>query len=468
MLLRYFYDRHLAQASYLIACQQCGEALVIDPARDIRPYLETAAQEGLRITQVTETHIHADFVSGARELAAATGAQLYLSATGGDDWQYAYADSNTHLLHDGDRWNLGRIQIEALHTPGHTPEHLVFLVTDTAAADAPMGLFTGDCLFVGNAGRPDLLEKAAGKAGTKEAGARQQFASLNRLKDLPDFLQIWPGHGAGSACGKGLGGVPTSTLGYEKRFNPALQFTEEAAFVEWLLADQPEAPRYFGQMKRVNKEGPALLRELGSPEMVETGDALSLLRQAVENHLVIDTRPAADFARQHFPGTVHIPLSSTQFNTYAGWYVRYDQPTWLIAEKQDIPDVMTMLRAIGVDKVGGIFAPSVIGADGQSLPQITPAEAHQQMRDGAYLLDVRGADEYASERIPGANHIPMGYVPVYACDLPQDRPVIVQCGSGVRSQIVASLLQRAGFKQVYNLIGGIDGWKRAGLPVEAG
>jgi hydroxyacylglutathione hydrolase len=465
MLLRYFYDRHLAQASYLIACQRCGEALVIDPARDIRPYLEVAEQEGLRITQVTETHIHADFVSGARELAAATGAQLYLSAEGGPDWQYAYADSNTRLLRDGDRWHLGRIQIEALHTPGHTPEHLVFLVTDTAAADAPMGLFTGDCLFVGNAGRPDLLEKAAGKTGTKEPGARQQFASLNRLKTLPDYLQIWPGHGAGSACGKGLGSVPTSTLGYEKRFNPALQFTDEAAFVEWLLTDQPEAPRYFGQMKQVNKVGPALLGDLPVPARLTDPAALT---HAAETGLVIDTRPAEAFTRQHAPRTIHIPAGSSQFNTYAGWYVRYDQPTWLIAEADGLDDILTLLRAIGVDDIPGVFDPALIGTAGQSLPQITPVEAARLLTEGAYLLDVRGADEYRSEHIPGANHIPMGYVPVYACDLPQDRPLIVQCGGGVRSQIVASLLQRAGFDRVVNLSGGIDGWKRAGLPVETG
>ncbi|MBN8592277.1 MAG: MBL fold metallo-hydrolase [Anaerolineae bacterium] len=465
MLLRYFYDRHLAQASYLIACQQCGEALVIDPARDIRPYLAVAEQEGLRITQVTETHIHADFVSGARELAAATGAQLYLSAEGGPDWQYAYADSNTRLLHDGDHWNLGRIQIEALHTPGHTPEHLVFLVTDTAGADSPMGLFTGDCLFVGNAGRPDLLEKAAGKTGTKEAGAHQQFASLNRLKSLPDYLQIWPGHGAGSACGKGLGSVPSSTLGYEKRFNPALQFTDEAAFVDWLLADQPEAPRYFGQMKRVNKDGPALLRDLAQPARLTDPAAL---QQAAEEGLVIDTRPATAFAQGHAPRTVHIPLSSPQFNTYAGWYVRYDQPTWLIADADSQEEALTLLRAIGVDDIPGIFDPAVIDDLTQSLPQITPEEAVLLVSHGAFLLDVRGADEYRSERIAGAHHIPMGYVPVYACDLPKDRPLIVQCGGGVRSMVVASLLQRAGFDRVMNLSGGIDGWKRAHLPVETG
>jgi len=259
--------------------------------------------------------------------------------------------------------------------------------------------------------------------------------------------------------------VPSSTLGYEKRFNPALQFTDEATFVDWLLADQPEAPRYFGQMKRVNKDGPALVRDLAQPERLTDPAAL---QQAAEEGLVIDTRPATAFAQGHAPRTVHIPLSSPQFNTYAGWYVRYDQPTWLIADEDSQAEALTLLRAIGVDDIPGIFDPTAIDDLTQSLPQITPEEAVLLVSHGAFLLDVRGADEYHSERIAGAYHIPMGYVPVYACDLPKDRPLIVQCGGGVRSMVVASLLQRAGFDRVMNLSGGIDGWKRARLPVETG
>lgn len=464
MLLKYFYDPHLAQASYMVGCQETGEALVIDPARDITPYLDAAKSAGLRITQVTETHIHADFVSGVRELAAATGAKMYLSDMGDEHWKYAFADANTVLLHDGDSWMLGNVRLEAIHTPGHTPEHLIFQLTDTRAADRPMGLFTGDCLFVGNVGRPDLLEEAAGFVGTKEIGARGQFANVQRLKSMPDYLQIWPGHGAGSACGKGLGAVPSSTLGYEKLFNPAFQINDEAAFVRWLLEDQPESPRYFGQMKCINKLGPALLSELIEPQCIADQ---AELKRLVESYLVIDARPVKAYADGHLLGTVNIPGTSQKFSTYAGWYVNYDQPTYLIADETDIPELLNELRAIGVDDIPAYFPSSVVEAGGTQLRYVDTDEAQAMLKgQNAYLLDVRGRTEYAESRIPGAHNIPMGYVPNHLPELPRDVPLIVQCGSGIRSQVVASLLEKHGFTNVVNLKGGIDAWKKSGLPVE--
>jgi hydroxyacylglutathione hydrolase len=325
MLLKYFYDPHLAQASYMVGCQETGEALVIDPARDITPYVQAAEAEGLRITQVTETHIHADFVSGIRELAARTGARLYLSDMGDADWKYAFAHADAVLLHDGDSWLVGNIKVEAIHTPGHTPEHLIFQLTDNRAGDRPMGLFTGDCLFVGDVGRPDLLETAAGIVGTREVGARGQFANVQRLKAIPDYLQIWPGHGAGSACGKALGAVPSSTLGYEKLVNPAFQFTDESEFVSWLLEGQPETPRYFGWMKHVNKVGAPLLADLPPPRRLTD---VAVLEGLVHDALVIDTRHIDLFAAGHLLGTVNIPATSNRFNTYVGWYVDYQKPTY--------------------------------------------------------------------------------------------------------------------------------------------
>src|SRR5574337_1101086 len=237
MLLRRFYDSKLAAASYLLGCTETGEALVVDPGRDAEQYAQAAAQEHLRITAVTETHIHADFVSGSRELAARTGARLLLSGEGGTDWHYRFARGDgATLLRDHDRFSVGRIQVEVLHTPGHTPEHLSFMVTDTAATGQPMGVFTGDFIFVGDVGRPDLLERAAHHVGTMEAGARQLFGAIGRFLELPDYLQLWPGHGAGSACGKALGAVPQTTLGYEKMFNWAFGVADEAGFVREVLA----------------------------------------------------------------------------------------------------------------------------------------------------------------------------------------------------------------------------------------
>ncbi|NWF70070.1 MAG: MBL fold metallo-hydrolase [Chloroflexi bacterium] len=459
MLLKYFYHQALAQASYMVGCQATGEALVIDPARDIQPYVQAAQQAGLRITHVTETHIHADFVSGVRELAAHSGAQILLSAEGGADWAYDYEST---ALRDGDRFMVGNIRLDVLHTPGHTPEHLIFMLTDTAGADSAMGLFTGDLLFVGDIGRPDLLEEAAGIAHTREPGARQQFRNLQRLKTLPDYLQVWPGHGAGSACGKALGAIPSTTLGYEKLFNRAFQFNDENAFVDWLLQGQPEAPRYFGQMKRVNKTGPALLQDLREPLRLDPTILPEVLKTGA---LVIDTRAGAAFARGHIPGTLHIPAGENTFSTYAGWYVDFRQPTYLIAAEDDAERIVRELRAVGVDNIPGYFTPDVAEKGGGQVEQITVQQAAALA--APYILDVRSRSEYEDGHIPAAQHIAMGYVPRRLHELPRDRQIIVQCGAGVRSMIVASLLAGQGLR-VINLVGGIDAWKQAGLPLEKG
>lgn len=458
MLIKYFYDERLAQASYMVGCPGAGVALVIDPAREITPYLQAAAQHGLRITAVAETHIHADFVSGGRELAIATGARQYLSAEGGTDWQYEHpAEDDIHLLHDGDSFMIGSVKVEALHTPGHTPEHLTYLVTDTLTTDKPMGAFTGDFLFVGDVGRPDLLDKVVLHDGSATAGAHQQFHNVQRFKQLPDYLQIFPGHGAGSACGKALGAVPSSTLGYEKLVNPAFQINDEQAFVEWLLSGQPEPPRYFAQMKRVNKRGAVLLKEL----------PLWVRHQQMEANfpsraLVVDTRPTEDFAHQHIPGTINIPISENSFNTYVGWYVDYNQPFYFIAYDQDVSTVFNALRAIGVDNVRGVFSPDTVRDATGIIWQIAPQQAHEV---GMKILDVRGVEEYKARHIPDVLHIHMGSVLHHLDELPREETFIVQCGGGTRSQVVVSLLQKAGFSNVANLAGGIDAWVQAGLPV---
>lgn len=380
MLLKYFYDKLLAQASYMVGCGETGEALVIDPARDIRPYLQAARDEGLRISHIAETHIHADFVSGSRELSAATGGVLYLSAMGGEDWRYAFITPSTIPLHDGNSWMVGNIRVEALHTPGHSPEHLMFQITDTKHTDKPMGLFTGDCLFVGSVGRPDLLDETAGTVDSQEQDARAQFANIQRLKSMPDYLQIWPGHGSGSACGKGLSSIPSSTLGYEKLVNPAFQFTDEAAFVTWLLTNQPEAPRYFAHVKQLNKAGAPLLADLPEPMHIHNKEALDKILQMF---LVFDTGSIDQFAARHIPGTVNVPLSSERFNTHVGRYVDYDLPTYIICDEAELPHIMTMLHAVGVDDVPGYFTPEVVAdyngiiRGGECCPSLRAAAIRQ-------------------------------------------------------------------------------------------
>jgi len=460
MLLHYFYDERLAQASYLVGCVKTGEALVVDPNRNIGPYLQEAEKEGLRITHIAETHIHADFVSGSRELAAATGATMFLSNEGDKHGTYQFADQpNITLVTDGDTWMVGNIKVEVLHTPGHTPEHIALQITDTAGADKPMGVFTGDFLFVGDVGRPDLLEAAAGRKDTAESGARRQFQTVQRFQQLPDYLQIWPGHGAGSACGKALGAIPSTTLGYEKLFNPAFQFAEEDKFVNWLLTDQPEVPRYFAQMKKVNKEGPMLLKDLPAPQQI---DRAALDDIVASGSFVVDMRSRPDYAAAHVPGTVSIP-ERKDFSTYIGWFVDFDSPFYFIVPSATAIDpIINALRGIGVDRIGGYALPDVVNGTVESLPEWSAAELGERLpRNGMMVIDVRNKSEYLEKHIEGATHIQFGQLPNHLNEIPRDRTVVTQCASGYRSQIAASLLRAHGFDNVVTLNDGMDAWSKA-------
>jgi hydroxyacylglutathione hydrolase len=464
MFLRQIYHDGLAQASYLIGCQTTGEAVVIDPNRNIEQYLAAAQRAGLRITAVTETHIHADYVSGARELAARTGARLYLSDMGPAEWKYAYAaEAGATLLHDGDRFMVGNIRLEALHTPGHTPEHIAFLVTDTAHACLPMGLASGDFVFVGDVGRPDLLERAAGFGGTMDAAARQLFHSLERFRELPDYLQVWPGHGAGSACGKALGAVPQSTVGYEKAINWAFDIRTEAAFVDAVLDGQPDPPAYFAQMKRVNKAGPA-----PRPTSLPAQLALDDLAPALAGEMVVvDSRSADAYAAGHLPGTSNIPAGDG-FLSWAGWLLPYDRPLRLIVEEPQLEQVRDDLLLIGLDHVAGYWTPAALDSqplaryERQSAVELRPVIAH----NGVLLLDVRTPAEYAAGHIPGSRNIPLGHLAALLGALPIGQPAIVYCQGASRSPIAASILQAHGWEIITEMRDGFDGWQAAGAPVE--
>lgn len=469
MFLKRFYDEGLAQASYLIGCAVTGESLVIDANRDIQQYIDAAAAEKLRVTHVTETHIHADYVSGSRELAKRTGATLYLSAEGGSDWQYAFAAADgAQLLRHGDVLKVGNIRIDVLHTPGHTPEHLSFLVTDTAGANEPMGIATGDFVFVGDVGRPDLLERAAKVANTMEMGARTLFHSLERFRTLPDYIQVWPGHGAGSACGKSLGAVPTSTVGYEKRFNWGVGTTDEQTFVDAVLAGQPEPPLYFAEMKRINRDGPAIL---GGFKVPARGDLGGIERALASGAAVLDLRPADEFGRGHIPGTVNIPLNKS-FSTWAGWLVKYDQQIHLIVSESDAPRAVRELAMIGLDAVAARYDLDVVAAyaaTGKSLGTVAKtdvaAAAAKVEKAQITVLDVRNRSEFESGHLPGALHIPVGHLPARLAEIPRDKPILVQCQGGARSAIATSLLQKLGVTNAVDLVGGFTAWASAGKPV---
>jgi hydroxyacylglutathione hydrolase len=468
MLLKYFYNPKVAHASYLIGCQATGEALVLDPGRDIAPYLAEAERNDMRIVAVTETHIHADFVSGARELADRVGAKLYLSDEGDEAWKYQFHTAYDHqLVYDGDSFMVGNIKLEVLHTPGHTPEHISFMLTDTAGADKPMGIFTGDFVFVGSIGRPDLLEKAAGIKDTAVAGAKRMFHAIQRFKHLPDYLQLWPAHGAGSACGKGLGAIPSSTVGYEKLFNPMLGFNndQEAEFVEALLSDQPEPPFYFAIMKQVNKAGPAIL---GSEFAVPHLAAESLPAILATGATIIDTRPTEPYAHQHLRGTINIPLESLP--QWAGWLVDYTQPCYLLIDPAHAHEAIADLLYIGIDNIGGTFGLEALAVHPQlhqAYKVSSATELAERVLSGQVtVIDVRAETEWREGRLPHAQHIMLGYLQGEAANIINGKEIIVQCRTGNRSAIGASVLQALGAQDVTNMAGGFVEWVSAGLPVE--
>lgn len=465
MILKRFYDEKLAQASYLIGCAKTGEAAVIDAFRDINVYLAAAQADGLRISAVTETHIHADYVSGSRELSHVTGATLYLSDEGPAEWKYAFAqEPNVRLLRHGDKIRIGNVRLDVYATPGHTPEHITFVLTDEPASPEPQAAFTGDFIFVGDVGRPDLLERAAGFEGTMTAGAHVLFGSLQKfLQDMPDHLMLWPAHGSGSACGKSLGGVPVSTLGYERQTNWGLKFNDAQAFAEAVLAGQPEPPLYFKEMKRINKLGPALLNGFRMPARL--GGNL-VTQRLNEGFIVVDLRPVHAYAAEHIPGTLNLPMGKG-FTNWAGWFLSYHAPVYLLAETEaEVEQAVRDMQKIGLDDVAGWFGPDALRAASDmgitlaSIPQMDLDQTMAELQASRLtLIDVRGATEFAEGHIPGAVHIPLGHLPLRLAEIPTDRPVAVVCESGGRSPMAASMLARLGIKKVANVPAGTAGYR---------
>lgn len=456
MLLRQVFDPKLAQYAYLIGCQRSGEALIIDPQRDVDRYVDLARQEGLRLVAAAETHIHADFLSGARELAEKHGVRLYLSDEGDADWKYEWAakgDYDVTFLRDGDTFRIGGIELQAIHTPGHTPEHLIFVVTDRGGGAAePMAIASGDFVFVGDLGRPDLLESAAGEEGQMEPSARTLFHSVGRFLDFPDFLQVWPGHGAGSACGKALGAVPSSTVGYERRHNAAIDAARrgEDAFVDAILEGQPEPPLYFARMKKLNKCGPPLLGELPAAERLSVEELGAVVGKA--GTVLLDTRPERRaFMAGHLPGSLFAPLSKS-FPATVGSYVRPEEEIVLVVEEERAEEAVRDLVRIGLDNVRGFVPPKVLEDPAvagrlESTPVTDFAGLDEaRLRAGTVVLDVRRAAEHAAGHVPGSLNIAHTRLLDRLDEVPEKAELIVHCQSGARASAAASMLERAGRK----------------------
>lgn len=456
MLFRQIFDPKLAQYAYLIGCQQTKEALIIDPERDIDRYVAMAEDEGLAIVAVAETHIHADFLSGAREFAERFGAKLYLSDEGDADWKYEWvkgSDYDYTLLKDGDIFAIGNIEIEAVHTPGHTPEHLSFKVTDHGGgADAPMGIVTGDFVFVGDLGRPDLLESAAKAKGMMEPSARRLYGAVQDFLKWDDYLQVWPAHGAGSSCGKALGAVPETTVGYEKRFSPAIEAARdgEESFVDFILEGQPEPPLYFARMKRDNKLGVKLLDGLPRPRKLTARE----LGAAAEHSdaIVIDTRlDRSAFMTRHIPGSLYAPLNKS-FNTAVGSLIEDETKSlYLIIDEDDLDEAVRDLIRIGYDNVEGFASYDTLERYLSTAPEVGHIDEidfdrveHLRDEDGIAVLDVRYASEYDDAHIPGAHNASYTRLPEYLEDLPEADTFLVHCGSGARAAVAAAFLSRTG------------------------
>jgi len=464
MYFQHVYDKSLAQASYFIGCQRAGVAIVIDPKRDVDTYLEIARQNNMKIRHITETHIHADFLTGSRELAKLTGAELYLSDEGGEGWLYEFP----HIgLKDGSVIKVGNLSLKVLHTPGHTPESISFLLTDHPSSDEPVMLFTGDFVFVGDVGRPDLLEKAAGITGTKEAGAKEMYKSIAKFNALPDYIQVWPGHGAGSACGKALGAVPSTTVGYEKVRNWAFQYpNNENGFVKYLLEDQPEPPTYFAVMKKLNKIDRPLLTEVPKIKKLSPDEFRAAMDKGIK---LIDTRTKAEFGSGFIPGSINIQ-GNNSFATWAGWLVKYDEPFMLVANESQLDDLMRKLMRIGLDNVYGYIESVNIWTElGNKLDQTKLISLDEldtlASKNGIQIVDLRGEAEYKSGHIAKADNVFVGTLQDNLNKINKDKTTVVYCQTGDRTTIGYSLLAKHGFKNILSYSGGISEWINKGKPV---
>ena len=460
MLLETIESKGLAHLSYVLGDDDAGVCAVIDPRRDVSIYLDIARHNNCRITHIFETHIHADFVSGARELANQTGAQI----VGGVSDDYSF---DLHQAREGETFELGALTLKVLETPGHTPEHISLLVSGGKGATDAWGIFTGDTLFAGEVGRPDLLG-----AGSERELAGQLFHTLHdKLFKLGDEVEIYPAHGSGSPCGGSIGDRLTSTIGYERLHLPKAQIRDEDEFIEAVLAGLPPAPTYYPRMKKVNAAGATVLGCLRNIAPLDAAKFAHALHD--ENVRILDTREIEAFGGAHIPDALNIALRD-EFPVWSGWMLRPDEKILLVlADEGDLDTVQRHLLRIGIENIAGFLRNGMrgwleAGHPFETLPQMGVHDLHARLNDGQelQLLDVRADDEWQSGHIKGAIH---RFVPKLAQDdsaLQKEAPIVVYCGSGYRASIAASVLQSHGFEQVYNVPGSIKAWKAAGFPLE--
>jgi rhodanese-related sulfurtransferase len=456
MFIQQFFVPGLAHTSYLLGAQK--SCAIIDPRRDVGEYLQVAKAMGMKITHILETHLHADFISGHMDLTHITGAKIFAPKVG-----------KCHFDHvgvaDGDIFEIEDIELKVMETPGHTPEHVSYMVTDQSRGTDPVAVFTGDTLFVGDVGRPDLFP------GKAEELASKLFNSVhNKLMKLPDFCEVYPAHGAGSLCGRAMGAKRSSTIGYEKRYNNALKPQGEKEFKEGLLTGMPEAPDHFSRCSAINARGPTLVKHLSAPHALDPKEVDRLREQG---HLILDVREYMAFAGEHIPGAYHIDLGGN-FATFAGWVLPPEKPIVLVAESEgQVERASVQLHRVGLDEVtgyldGGMYAWAVEGLPIRTLPQMAVQELKERFkkRDPPLVLDVRAQREWDDGHIQGAVHIASPDTRSRYREIDPDEAIAVMCNTGHRSSMAASILLQHGFKKVYNVAGGMTAWAAAGYTNE--
>jgi hydroxyacylglutathione hydrolase len=453
MYFKQFYLGCLAQASYMIGSG--GIAAVVDPRRDIETYLDEAQRENLKIRHVIETHLHADFVSGHRELAARTGAKIWFGAKAGAKFEHV-------PVREGDEISFGDVTLRFLETPGHTPESISVLVFDRARGTDPQAILTGDTLFIGDVGRPDLL----GAKMSAEELAGMLYDSLHqKILKLPDSVAVYPAHGAGSLCGRNISSETSSSIGQQRRFNYALKPMPREDFVRMMTTDLPEAPAYFSRDVRLNREGAGSLTNLPAPPALSPA-AVAEKRRA--GAAVVDTRPSADFGTGHVPGSWNIGLGG-QFASWAGALLAPETPIVLVTEDDEkVAEAQTRLARVGLENIAGYLAGGVLAWHEAGYPlatteQITVDELRHRLEESAIpqLLDVRRPGEWQAGHIREARHLPLNELSSRAGELDRSAPVAAICAGGYRSAIATSLLEQQGFTRVTNVVGGMTAWNNA-------
>jgi hydroxyacylglutathione hydrolase len=462
MIIRHFYTPGLCINSYLIFDEEEKKGAIVDPTRQIEMYLALAVKEGIEITDILETHVHADFVSGALELKMALAGKpvIHCSGLGGKEWIPSYAD---HIVQNHDTFHIGMLRFESLHTPGHTPEHISWIVYDEGRSTVfPELIFSGDLLFVGSIGRPDLLG-----ADEEEVLSKQLYRSLfDVLHALPDFIEIYPSHGSGSLCGKEISKKLSSTLGYEKRCNPWMIPQDYRKWHESLHLEGMPIPKYFNWMKQINVSGPALLAQKKAAPILTPEE----FAKEFQKELVIDLRRPDDFAAGNIKGSLNFPFAPF-LPLWAGSLVPYDRDLILVVDRvETIFPIIRILNLVGLDRIKGVVDVSRWSfSDKKKLFVPSPAISVEELsveKDKLFLVDVRHHHEWNGGHIEGAHHIELIRFPEALKEMPMDKTIAVICHSGNRASIVASLIEKEKGGKVFNVRGGMQAWEKAKLPVE--